>query len=186
MPTERFMRGRQFVASVNSATSTAEVLLAFVLSCPSGRSPRAPRFRGSVTSNHPRPHCSCSRALGASGAPASSAPSSHKVLAPITPSPPRLHGGRSAPPASPPRGTQHQRHRLYFSPGGLDCARGAAVRAAGHCRQRTAAHQGPSARAFGAIDPSGAGTPPPSLNTRSGGLTSACSGLAALAADARR
>ena len=101
MPTGRPMRVRNIVASVNSATSTAEVLLAFVLSCPSGRSPRAPSFRGPVTSTHPRPHRSSSRALGASRAPASFAPSSHQVLAPIPPSPPRLHGGRSAPPASP-------------------------------------------------------------------------------------
>jgi hypothetical protein len=142
------MRVRNIVTSVNSATSTAEVLLAFVLSCPSGRSPRGPRFRGPVTSTYPRPHRSCSRALGASRAPASFAPSSHQVLAPIPPSPPRLHGGRSAPPASPPRATQHQQHRLYCSPSGLDSARGPAVRAAGRFRQGTAAHQGLSARGF--------------------------------------
>ena len=148
MLTARPMRVRNIVASVNSATSTAEVLLAFFLSCPSDRSPRASSFRGPVTSTYPRLHCSYLRALGASMAPASSAPSSHQVLAPIPPSPPRLHGGRSAPPASPPRGTQHQPHRLYCSPSGLDSARGPAVRAAGHFRQGTAAHQGLSARGF--------------------------------------
>ena len=40
--------------------------------------------------------------------------------------------------------------------------------------------------AFGAIEPPGAGTPPSSIHTRSGGLTSGSSGLAALAAEPRR
>ncbi len=50
MPTGRPMRVRNFVASVNSATSTSALLLAFVRSCESGGCPREPRFREPVTS----------------------------------------------------------------------------------------------------------------------------------------
>ena len=48
MPTGRPMRVRNIVASVSSATSTSEPLLAFGRSCASGGPPREPSFREPV------------------------------------------------------------------------------------------------------------------------------------------
>ena len=135
------------------------------------RSSAVPRRIPSLRAAHPSPRVTppSNRLLGVLGSPAE----------PISAAQSDLRSHKPSRPASP----RLSRSRSTCNPG---VSKLLGIRCSARFRQQLPFTKASLPGAFGAIEPPGAGTLPSSVHTRSGGLTSGSSGLAALAAEPRR